>query len=84
MILKLIAVYDMKASFYASPLAMRSQGEAIRSFSQVVNDETTPMGKNPEDYSLFQIGEYDDSSGIINANATPKLIISALELINQD
>ena len=38
---------------------------AIRSFSDAVQDQDSAFNKHPEDYSLWEIGEFDDQTGEI-------------------
>lgn len=63
MLLKVFTVYDSKAEFYMQPFCMKSKGEAIRAFSESCNDDKTSLGKYPADFTLFEIGEFDDAKG---------------------
>ena len=63
MLYKVYTVYDTKAEIYMNPFFQKARGEAIRSFTNLANDESTTVGKYPADFVLFEIGEYDDSSG---------------------
>lgn len=81
MIIKLFTVYDCKAECYLPPFNMKSRGEAIRAFTDTLNDGTTPMGKHPEDYTLFEIGEYDDTNAKITGMQAPVSIGGALEFM---
>ena len=44
---------------------MRSKGEAIRAFSNTVNSPESQFSKHPGDYTLFEIGEYDEETGTL-------------------
>lgn len=61
--MKLIAVHDKKTGLYDNPFTVRHVGEAVREWDIVRKDPQTKFGKNPEDFDLFQIGEYDDELG---------------------
>jgi len=63
MIHQMVAVFDVKCGAYARPVAVPSDGAAIRSFMDAVNDNSTEYAKHPEDYSMFNLGTYDDSTG---------------------
>lgn len=65
------AVYDSKVQTYAQPFQMRTRGEAIRGWEEVVNDSSTQISKWPEDYSLMELGEFDDSNGRYENLAAP-------------
>lgn len=56
-------IYDCKAEAYLQPFQMQKKGQAIRAFENTVNDPNTQFHKHPADYTLFEIGEYDDSTG---------------------
>lgn len=61
--LRIYTVYDCKGLFYGPPFYSQTDGSALRAFSEVVNDPSTPIGRHPRDYSLFFIGEFDDQHG---------------------
>lgn len=63
MILKVFSVFDCKASAYMQPFFMASVGEAIRSWQEVSNDGKSTISKYPGDFTLFEIGSYDDQTG---------------------
>lgn len=62
---KLYSVYDSVAEVWGKPFPMKNKGEAIRGFTQAVNDQSTQLYLHPEDYTLFEIGEWDDDTGTI-------------------
>lgn len=62
---KLYSVYDSVAEVWGKPFPMKNKGEAIRGFSQAVNDPQTNLYLHPEDYTLFEIGEWNDDAGTI-------------------
>lgn len=61
--LKMYSVHDAKAEAYLQPFCTKTRGLASRMFTNTVNDENTEFWKHPEDYTLFEIGEYDENSG---------------------
>lgn len=65
--MKIFTVHDAKAAYYLPPFFARTNGEAIRTFSQAVNDSSHHIGQNHSDFTLFEIGEYDEQSGVITA-----------------
>lgn len=61
--LKVYTVYDSAAKFFHPPMFLRSRGEALRMWQDLVNDEKTSMCRHPKDFSLIEIGTYDDQKG---------------------
>ena len=68
---KIYSVYDSKAGCYLPLFTFRSRGEAIRAFTETVNDSSSSIGKYPEDYTLFELGVFDDEFGAIDLLQTP-------------
>lgn len=66
--LKIFTVHDSKVGAYLQPFFMRSRGEAIRAFITVVNDRQSQFYSHPEDYTLFEVGTYDDQTGRVEAH----------------
>lgn len=84
MILKIFTVYDSKAEAYLQPFYMQSKGAAVRAFADSCNDPQSQFFKHPEDFTLFELGEYDDSTAKITSHQTLKSIGLALEFKNSD
>lgn len=61
--LKVFTVFDSKAETFARPFFMKTVGEAIRSWVDVVNDSTTAFSKHPQDFVLYEVASYDDANG---------------------
>lgn len=78
MILKAFTIYDSKAESYLQPFFFNTKGQAIRSFSDAVAEEGHQFRRHAQDYTLFECGEFDQSSGMFTA-ITPVSIGNALE-----
>jgi len=66
--LKVYCVYDSKSEGYGTPLFYDCRANAIRSLQEAVNEsgnERNQLSKYPADFTFFEIGEYDRSSGIV-------------------
>jgi hypothetical protein len=77
--LHVFAVYDSKVEAYLSPFYMRTRGEAMRAWEATVMDTKNDFYKYPSDYTLFQLGMYDDSNGRFECLETPASLGTALE-----
>lgn len=80
MILKVFAIYDSKAEAYLQPFFTSTIGMAIRSFEQAANDPQTQFHRHPADFTLFNIGEYDDETGTLVSLVAKVSLGTALEL----
>jgi len=60
---KVFTVFDSKSETYLKPFLMKAKGEAVRAFTEIANDGKSEIGKYPEDFTLFEIGEFDDERG---------------------
>lgn len=64
----LYGIKDTKAMAFNQPFLMVNDQVAIRSVKAVAADKQTELGKYPEDYELWSLGEYDDKTGIITSD----------------
>lgn len=60
---KVFAVLDHKVGLYMQPFHMESEGQAIRSFTDAVNSGETIFHRHPGDFTLYCLGEFNDTSG---------------------
>lgn len=60
---KVFTIYDSKMEAYMNPFLMATKGQALRAFTDNVNDPQSQLNRHPEDFTLFEIGEYDDHTG---------------------
>jgi hypothetical protein len=58
-------VYDSKAQAHGTLMLFNTAAEAIRSFTQAAQDPKTQIFANPGDFSLVQIGVFDEFQGSI-------------------
>lgn len=61
----ILAVRDRAADTFLKPMFVEARGLGIRAFEDEVNrqDQDNPLYRHPEDFDLYELGEYDDSSG---------------------
>jgi len=81
--LKAFSVYDSKVKAYMKPFFTTAAGHAIRSFEQAVNDPQTELCRHPADFTLFEIGEYDEDSAKFDNHNTPISLGTALTFKTQ-
>lgn len=79
MIQKMFTVFDSKAEAYLPPFFMNSKGVAIRSFSDTVNDPSSQFNKHPADFTLFELGEYNEQDATFKIHTAKISLGSANE-----
>lgn len=81
---KMFSLYDSAVKAFATPIFLRSRGEAIRSFQAAVNgDGDSNIAKWPDQYTLFETGTYDDESGVVEMLAAHESLGTALQYKDQ-
>lgn len=76
--LQIVAVFDRAISSYGRPIFVTHTGEAVRGFIDEREKSDTQVGKHPEDFSLYHIGEYDDGNGHISQFDSHKLLVGSV------
>lgn len=84
MLLRIFCMYDSKVQAYLQPFFLKHQGEAIRGLMELVNDPKTNLYKYPEDFTLFELGTYEDTKASFTLHNTPLSIGKAIEYKNVD
>lgn len=74
----LVAVYDIATSTYARPFCVNHTAQAVRSFSDEVNRSDSEVGRHAADYELWELGNFDDTTGLTTSN--PVRICRAIDL----
>lgn len=73
----IVAVRDIVANVFGQPMFVGTLGGAIRSFGdQCTNttDASNVLATHPEDFELYQLGEYNDENARFELLAEPKQI----------
>lgn len=66
--LKIFAAFDAKVKTFANPFCVAHAGQALRSWEEHVNDGQSMPSKYPEDFALYELGEFDDQTGEISTS----------------
>lgn len=81
MLLKAYSIYDRKSLAYHTPYFTSTDGAAARSFSDLVNDINTNVGRHPNDYVLYCVGEFDDAKGVMIPLSPMRHVVDAMALL---
>lgn len=77
--LLVLTIRDQKAGVYNTPFFQATMPEAQRNFHKLVNDKQSLPSLYPEDFDLYQIGTYDQNTGLVSTFETPKHIAKATQ-----
>lgn len=65
MIHEIYSIQDSKSQTFNPPFYQKNTGEAIRTFTKLVNDPQSVLNQFPEDFILVRLGKFCDDSGEI-------------------
>lgn len=60
------SVYDRKAELWGLPFYSHSRPTAVRDFAAAVKGGSGNVAQFPEDYELYLLGAFDDTTGVIS------------------
>lgn len=77
-----LAVFDVQAQAFMRPIFVASRGVGIRLVADEVNRAAADnlLHWHPEDFRLFELGEWDDNSGLWSNPALPQLVSDCVAL----
>lgn len=78
------SIYDSKAEMYMQPIFQPTHASAVRAFSGEVNRSGSLINAYPSDYFLFEIGFFDDETGVIVPNTSPVKVVAAEALVHSE
>lgn len=81
--LRMFAVFDKAVQAFMQPFYARATGEAIRTFTDAVNDAQSPFYKHPNDFELYSVGVFDPASGEITTSEGVVRVLVAADVLNK-
>jgi len=79
--LVLLSTFDSKVGLFVHQFFARSTAEGMRLFRDEAMRPDSSVAAHPEDYSLFRLGEVDQTSGRLEPELAPVQVCTALELV---
>lgn len=74
-------IYDVASGVYMRPFFSQADGQAVRGFKDIALDADHEVGKHPEDYTLYRIGTFNDTTGKMTGEDLEKLA-TGLEMVH--
>lgn len=69
--LTVFSVHDSKAEAFICPFFSQNSAVGLRMFAQAVNDRAANFFNNAGDYTLFELGTFDQDKGQFTEHDTP-------------
>lgn len=78
------AIKDRAINGFNEPFVQPSEQHMLRLMRDEVNSDPSKssIAKHPDDYDIYQLGEYDQESGNITAYQAPAMIARCKDLLN--
>ncbi len=84
MIQHIMTVYDNKAKAYLPPFFLPAVGMASRTFADCVNSDDHQFGRHPQDYTLFELGTFEDNKATFDIFPAPVSVGNGVEFLEPD
>lgn len=85
--LNIYTIFDLQADRAITPFMRDNDNVAIRDFISTISSADGPFSKNPDDYSLYWIGVWDDETMLYNDAPSlfmePKRVMTGREAYNK-
>lgn len=77
---RVFTVYDSKVGIYMDPFVALNEGQAERAMANLVSNPEHHFSRYSQDFTLFEIGEYDKSLGVYTMNQAHRRISGLWEI----
>lgn len=71
---KVFLLKDDKSSSYGPPFIDENRGKVIRGIQEELQKGQAVWAKHPQDFTLFEVGEFDQRDGTITMYETKKCV----------
>lgn len=76
------SLFDRKLRQYGQLVLERNDFGVQRSLHDgVLAQPESLLGKHPEDFDLYQLGEFDPESGLLQDGPIPRLVCNVLDIV---
>ena len=82
--LGLYSIYDSKTNRYTPPFFAKSEKEAIRNVTDIVNYKQGLINSFPSDYTLYYVAAFNEVTGQIHCFDHPVIVTNCSELVTND
>lgn len=74
----MFSVWDHTAEIWMDPFVAHTSKQAAQWFMDSTQDKSTNLGRHPESFTLFEVGEFDTDNGCVTGHSAPEPIVNGL------
>ena len=79
---KIFSIYDEASQAYMMPFFSPQNASAIRAIVTQLKDPNSMLARNPEDFTLYCVGAYDDQQGVLTTLEPSQLIGKIIDYLD--
>lgn len=83
MLTRFYTLFDIKTQYYLPPFTAHNDGDAARQIQMILRKGNNIYAQYPEDYNLYEVGSFDDSTGKINAAPNVRIVCGLSKLVER-
>lgn len=78
-------VRDVCVDTYMIPMFFQNRAAAVRALGDAVNkaSEDNQFYQHPEHFQLYEVGVFDDSTGLVVPHVVPEFVVDCQSLVRQ-
>ena len=79
----IVCVKDRAAEVFNRPFFVPHRNVAVRDFTDEVNRSSpdNALNKHPDDFDLYLLGQFDDSTGAFIREGSPTVLVRAKDVV---
>lgn len=77
----MFSIYDSKSETFDRPFFSTNTATALREFTHVARNPSSTINQFATDYTLFELGEFNQSTAEFTAHPSPKALTLATAVI---
>ena len=78
--MKIFAIHDSKSEMYSNISVHPATGHASRAFQDAVNSGQGVLSSHPEDFTLFELANFDEKTGKIVPLTPAKVVCNGVDV----
>lgn len=77
----ILTVKDRALNIHNLPFTQQTTAQAVRGFTDEINNQGSALAQHPDDYDLYIIGHYDEVTGTLVPLERPELVVRGKDLV---